>query len=53
MASTISFPPVNDLARPTEFQKLCQAVFDELAGETQVSFLDLLSMMNVLMCYGL
>ncbi|PBK66849.1 hypothetical protein ARMSODRAFT_977389 [Armillaria solidipes] len=35
MASTISFPPVNDLARPTEFQKLCQAVFDELAGGTQ------------------
>ncbi|PBK91754.1 hypothetical protein ARMGADRAFT_1081176 [Armillaria gallica] len=45
MASTISFPPVNYLAQPTEFQKLCQAVFDELAGETQsmVPSLSLLS----------
>ncbi|KAK0185053.1 hypothetical protein F5146DRAFT_1125402, partial [Armillaria mellea] len=35
MASAISFPPVNDLAPPTEFLKLCRAVFDELAGGTQ------------------
>ncbi|KAK0238374.1 hypothetical protein EDD85DRAFT_507014 [Armillaria nabsnona] len=46
MASTISFPPVNDLARPTEFQKFCQAVFDELAGETQ-SMAPSLSLLSV------
>ncbi|SJL17758.1 uncharacterized protein ARMOST_21319 [Armillaria ostoyae] len=49
MASTISFPPVNDLARPTEFQKLCQAVFDGLAGGTQrmAPSLSLLSMTDL------
>ncbi len=38
MASTISFLPVDDLAPPTEIQKLCQVVFDELADGTEVSF---------------
>ncbi|KAK0488503.1 hypothetical protein IW261DRAFT_353752 [Armillaria novae-zelandiae] len=46
MASTISFPPVNDFAPPTEFLKSCQAVFNELAGGTK-SMVPSLSLLSV------